>query len=334
MRSLLAAALLLAATPAWAQAPNLAEARREGKVVWYTPLAVKIAERVAKLFEQNHPGIKVEVNRSGAERLLQRLFQEAQAGIKNCDVFETADSGHVPLLKRRAMLARYAPQGADRFPAAFKDKDGMAPAWRAFAVIIQYNPKLVAKNEAPRAWKDLLDPKWKGKLVTAHPGYAGSAVTQIHTLVNLYGWEYFKQLAQNRPMLTQSIHDPFQVVAAGERAVGVNGADYYIWGQRKTGNPVEVVYPQEGVPLITIPITVLNSAPHPNAARLFMDFLFSKPVQQLMADEESAYVAHPEVTYPAEKPKLSELKVLPFDAEELERQGAEIKKRFVEIFGA
>ncbi len=333
MRSLLAAVLVLAAAPAWAQAPQVAEARKEGKVVWYTPLAVKVAERVAKSFEQQH-GVKVEVHRSGAERLLQRLLQEAQAGIKNADVFETADIGHVPLLKRRGMLSRYTPPGADRFPAAFKDKDGMATAWRAFAVVIQYNPKLVAKADAPRTWKDLLDPKWKGKLVSAHPGYAGSAVSQIYALANLYGWDYWKQLAQNKPMLVQSIHDPFQVVTSGERAVGVNGADYYIHSQRKAGNPVEVVYPEEGVPLIPIPIAVLNTAPHPNAARLFMDFVFGKAVQQLLADDESAYVAHPDVAYPAGKPKLSELKVLPIDAEELERQGGEIKKRFVELFGA
>jgi iron(III) transport system substrate-binding protein len=324
----------LAAHPVAAQPGRLEEARREGKVVWYTPLAVKAAERVAKLFEQQHAGVKIEVHRSGAERLLQRLLQEAQAGIKNCDVFETADSGHVPLLKRRGMLAPHAPPGAERFPAAFRDKDGMATAWRAFAVVIQYNPKLVDKTEAPRSWKALLDPKWKGKLVTAHPGYAGSAVTQIAALANMYGWDFWKQVAQQKPMLVQSIHDPFQVVTAGERAVGINGADYYIASQRKAGSPVEIVYPEEGVPLITIPIAVLTAAPHPGAARLFTDFLFSRPVQQFLADEEALYVPNPDVTYSKDRPKLTDLKLLIADPEELERRGEEVKRRFVELFGA
>ncbi|HEV8640540.1 MAG TPA: extracellular solute-binding protein [Methylomirabilota bacterium] len=323
------------AGPTWAQDASLDAARKEGKVVWYTVAAVKVAERVAKMFEQHHSGLKVEVHRGGGERMLQRLLQEASAGIKNCDVFETADSGHIPLLKRRGMLARYTPQGADRFPDAFKDTDGMAFAWRAFPVIVQYNPKLVAKSDAPRSWKDLLDPKWKGKLVTAHPGYSGSVLTQIYALVNLYGWDYWKQLAQQKPMIVQSVHDPYQVVTSGERAVGVNGAEYFVYTQRQKGNAVEIVYPQEGVPLITIPVTILNAAPHPNAARLFSDFLFSKPVQQLMADEEGAYVPNPDVSYPADKPRLNELKLLPpVDPDDLERRNEEIKKRFTELFGA
>ncbi|MDP3766756.1 MAG: extracellular solute-binding protein [Dehalococcoidia bacterium] len=327
-------ALLLTVVPAWAQSPHLAGAQREGKIVWYTVVASSTAQRVAKLFEAAHPGIKVEVHRSGSERVFQRLMQEAQAGIKNADVMDTADIGHIVVLKRRAMLAKYAPAGAERFPDAFRDADGMAYAWRAFPVVIPYNPKLVSAAEAPKNWKDLLDPKWRGKLVTAHPGYAGSVLTQVYALSKLYGWGYFQQLAQQKPMLVQSVHDPFQVVSSGERAVGVNAAEYFVYAQRKKGNPVAIVYPQDGVPLILVPTAVLATAPRPNAARLFTDFVFSKPVQQFLVSEEGLYVPHPEVTYPADKPKLSELKVLPVDAEDLERKNEEIKKRFVELFGA
>ena len=328
------AVALLTAAPAWAQSPHLAGAQREGKIVWYTVVASSTAQRVAKLFEEAHPGIKVEVHRSGSERVFQRLMQEAQAGIKNADVMDTADIGHIVVLKRRAMLATYSPAGAQRFPDAFRDADGMAYAWRAFPVVIPYNPKLVSAAEAPKTWKDLLDPKWRGKLVTAHPGYAGSVLTQVYALSKLYGWEFFRQLAQQKPMLVQSSHDPYQVVTSGERAVGINGAEYFIYAQRKKGNPVAIVYPRDGVPLILVPTAILATAQRPNAARLFTDFVFSKPVQQFLVSEEGLYVPHPEVTYPADKPKLSELNVLPVDAEDLERKNEEIKKRFVELFGA
>ena len=327
-------AVLFGAWASWAQESRLAEARREGKVVWYTGAALPVAERVAKLFEQAYPGIKVEVHRSGSERILQRIMQEAEAGIKNADVFNSSDAGHYVLLKKKGFLAKYTPVGAERFPPGFRDPDGISFGWRAFPIVIQYNSKLLTSGEAPKSWKDLLDPKWKGKLVTAHPGYSGSIATYVLALVNLYGWDYFKQLAQQKPLLVQSVHDPAQVVASGERVVGANGAEYFLYTQRKKGNPIGIVYPQDGAPLVVSPTAVVSFAPHPAAARTFTDFIFTKEVQQYLADSEGLYVPHHEVTYPADKPKLSDLKLLTVDPEELERRTEEIKKRFVELFGA
>ena len=153
-------------------------------------------------------------------------------------------------------------------------------------------------------------------------------------LVHLYGWDYFKQLAQNKPMLVQSAVDPSGVVASGERPVAVNGGDYSFYQVKKKGNPVEIVFPKEGVPLVVSPTAIAAYAPHPNAAKVFTDFIFSRATQQAMADSEGLYTGHPEVTYPADQPKLSELKLLQVDAEELEKRNEEIKARFVEFFGA
>ncbi len=327
-------AVALTAGVSVAQESPLADARREGRVVWYTVAALPVAERIAKLFEQAHPGITVEVHRSGSERILQRLMQEAAAGIKICDVFNSSDAGHYVLLKKRGLLARYAPPGTERFPEGFRDRDGMAFGWRAFPVVMHYNSKLLSGAETPKVWKDLLDPKWKGKLVTAHPAYSGSIVTQILALVNLYGWDYWKQLAQLKPLLVQSVFDPGQVVASGERVVGVNGAEYFLYTERKKGNPIGIVYPEDGVPLIVSRTAITGFAPHPAAARLFTDFIFTREVLQYLADAEGLYVPHPEVTYPPDKPKLSDLKLLTVDPEELERRTEEIKRRFVELFGA
>ena len=326
--------LTLLGGPAAGQDARGEAARKEGKVVWYAVGALPTMERVAKLFEQAHPGIKVEVHRSGSERILQRLMQEAAAGIKNCDVLESADAGHFVLLKKKGLLARYVPPGNDRFPPGFRDAEGMAPAWRAHLVVIPYNAKLVPAAEAPRTWKDLLDPRWKGKLVTAHPGYSGTILSQVMVLANLYGWDYWRQVAQQKPLLVQSAQDPMQVVGAGERPVGVNASEYSLYIQRRKGNPLGIAYPTDGVPLIVTPTAITSFAPRPNAARLFTDFLFTREVQQYLVEHEGLYVPHPGVTYPPDKPKLSELKLLPVDPGELDRRADEIKKRFVELFGA
>jgi len=330
----LVALLLLTATAARAQDPRLEAAKKEGKVVWYTSLALPSAEKVAKLFEAAYPGIKVEVHRSGSERILGRVMQELKASIKNVDVVHTSDAGHFVMFKDKGLLLRYTPAGVDGFPAGFKDKDGHYYGLRATVSAIAYNTKAVPAAEAPKSWKDLLDPRWKGKLVTAHPGYSGVITTHVAALVNLHGWDYFKQLAQNRLMLVQSAVDPSGVVASGERPVAVNGGDYTFYQIKKKGNPVEIVYPKEGVPLIVSPTAIMSFAPHPNASKLFTDFTFSREIQQVMADSEGLYTGHPEVKYPADKPKLTDLKLLTTDPEELEKKGEEIRKRFVEIFGA
>jgi iron(III) transport system substrate-binding protein len=325
---------LALAGPVHAQDPRLEAAKKEGKVVWYTSLALPSAEKVAKLFEAAYPGVKVEVHRTGSERILSRVMQELQAGIKNADVVHTSDAGHFVLLKNKNLLLKYTPAGVDGFPAGFKDKDGYYYGLRATVNVIAYNTKAVAAADAPKTWKDLLDPKWKGKMVTAHPGYSGVIATHVLALVNQYGWDYFKQLAQNRLMLVQSAVDPSGVVASGERAVAVDGGEYTFYQTKKKGNPLEIVYPKEGVPLVVSPTAIMSFTARPNAAKLFTDFTFSREIQQVMADSEGLYTGHPEVKYPTDKPKLSDLKLLTVDPEELEKRNEEIKKRFVEFFGA
>ncbi len=309
-------------------------AKKEGKVVWYTSLAIPSSTAIAHAFRTKYAGVDVEVHRTGSQRVLQRVMQEAGAGIKNADVIHTSDAGHFVLFKDKGMLMKYIPKGAEIFPAGFKDKDGFYFGMRATLSVIAYNPKSVAEKDAPKTWKDLLNPKWKGKMVSAHPGYSGIIMTHVLALVNLYGWEYFRELAKNGLHVVQSANDPAGVVASGERPVGANGAEYFYYKTQKQGNPIKIIYPNEGIPLVVSPVAIAKDAPHPNAAKLFSEYIFAKESQQLLADREGLYTGHPEVTYPADKPKLKDLKLLSVDADELEKKNAEIKKRFVEFFGA
>jgi len=144
--------VVLAAGGAPAEDARLPEARREGKVVWHTSLALDSAQRLATRFEQAY-AIKVEVHRSGSERILQRVMQEFAAGIKNADVVNTSDTGHYVLLKRKGLLARYTPAGAERFPAGFRDPDGFAWGWRAFVRAV-ITPNRRSPADVPAAATD------------------------------------------------------------------------------------------------------------------------------------------------------------------------------------
>src|SRR5438046_9925624 len=147
--TLVAAVLVV---PASAQDARVEAARKEGRVVWYTSLALSSSEKVAKLFEAAYPGIGVEVHRTGSQRILQRVMQELQANLKLVDVIHTSDAGHFVLLKEKKLLLKYTPAGIDGFPAAFKDKDGYHYGLRATVNVITYNSKVVPAAEAPRTW--------------------------------------------------------------------------------------------------------------------------------------------------------------------------------------
>ena len=301
---------------------------------WYTSLALPSSTAIAHYFQNKYQGIEVQVYRDGSQRVLQRFMQETSVGIKNADIVHTSDAGHFELLKDKNLLLKFTPQAVANFPDGFKDKAGFYYSMRATLSVMAHNPKIVSEKDAPKTWKDLLNPRWSGKLVTAHPGYSGIVMTHILALVNQYGWEYFRDLAKNKLHLVQSANDPAGVVASGERPVGVNGAEYFYYKTLKQGNPIKIIYPKEGVPLVVSPVAIVKDAPHPNAAKLFTEFIFAKESQQLLADKEGLYTGHPDVTYPADKPKLKDLKLLPADADELEKRNVEIKKRFVEFFGA
>ena len=114
--------------------------------------------------------------------------------------------------------------------------------------------------------------------------------------------------------------------------MAVNGAEYFLYRRMKQGDPIKIVYPKEGVPLIISPTAIAKDAPHPNAAKLFTEFIFGREAQQMLADREGVYTGHPEATYPKDKPRLKELKLLAVDPAELKKRNAEIRKGFSEIF--
>jgi iron(III) transport system substrate-binding protein len=314
--------------------PALIEAaKKEGKLSWYTSVDLPVAEKIAKAFEAAYPGVSMKVERSGAERIFQRIGQEYQSKIYNCDVVNSSDAAHLIIWKRESMLASFLPEDvAKYFPKEHWDPDGMYASWRVTLSPIAYNTSQVKAEEAPKGFMDLLAPKWSGKIVKAHPGYSGTIMTATQQLSRDLGWSYFEKLAKQKVMQVQSAADPPKKVSAGERAVMADGTEYMVNLLKARDEPIEEVYAVEGTPLVTGPSAVLARAANPNAARLFYAWSMTAEAQQLNVEVGALRSVHSLVKDRPGRKKLSDIKTLREDAAAVADQADDIKARYLKLF--
>jgi iron(III) transport system substrate-binding protein len=265
--------------------------------------------------------------------VLQRINQEYQSGIKNVDVVNSSDASHFIFWKQQKWLAAHVPPDVNRFPAQFRDPDGYYATWRATLCVMGYNTNLVDAKDAPTGYLDLLDPKWKGKLVKSHPGYSGTSLTGAYAVTKLLGWDYLEKLSKQGVQQLQSTTATPKSIASGERAVMVDGNEYNMFIEIDAKSPVKIIYPKEGTPFVTSPTAIFAEAPHPNAARVFQNFLYTAKTQQLAVDAGGTRSVHPDVKDPPGRTPLTQIKMLPDDPVGMLPQVAEIKKRYTAIFG-
>jgi iron(III) transport system substrate-binding protein len=326
--------VLSAAPPPTAITPALVEAaKKEGKVVWYTSVDLPLAEKIAKTFEEKFSGIQVRVERTGAERVFQRIAQEYASNIHAVDLANSSDAAHFIVWKNKGMLESFVPEDVARFyPAEHKDPDGAFASFRVWLCIIAYNTNLVKKEEAPKSFADLLDPKWKGKLVKAHPSYSGTIMTATYQMQRDLGWGYFEKLAKQNVMQVQSSADPPKRLALGERAVMADGNEYNIFQIAEKGGPVAPVYATEGSPLIVGPTGMFKAAPNPNAARLFTAWSFTPECQQLIIDIGGLRSMHPNTKEKAGRTPFKDIKTMKDDPAAVVKMSEEIKAHYSKLF--
>ena len=323
-----------AAPPPTAITPDLVTAAtKEGKIVWYTSVDLPLAEKIAKAFEAKYSGISVRVERTGAERLFQRLEQEYSSGIHAVDVVNSSDASQLIIWKREGILQPFVPEDVAKFyPPEHKDPDGQYASFRVGLCVMGYNTNLVKAADAPKSYADLLDPKWKGKLVKAHPGYSGTIMTATFQMARDLGWPYFEKLAKQDVMQVQSSADPPKKLELGERAVMVDGNEYNMFQFKESGKPVEIIYATEGTPLVVGPNAVFKAAPNPNAARLFQCYCFTAEAQQLIVDIGGLRSMHPQTKDKAGRRPFKDVKTMKEDAAGVEKEAEQIKAHYVKLF--
>ena len=307
---------------------DMAAAKAEGTVSWYTSTPQDTAQKIADLFTAQ-TGIKVQVFRSGGEAVMTRFLTEQDAGRVAADVVTTSDTAPFNGLARDGKLLKFTPRGAEVVPASAKSADGTWISQRLNLVVPAYRTDKV--TNPPTSWRDLADPRFKGQLVIADPGFTSIAYLVVHSLARDLGWDYWKKVAANATMIVQGHAQLATTIISGERAVAIEADFGQLYPDVQKGAPIKMVTPTEGVFLINSPMAIPAKAPHPNAAKAFLEFNLSKDVQDLFVTL-GTYSPRTDFAAPKTYPELKSLKIIAVDYDAAERENKKTKDMFSETF--
>lgn len=288
----LAAFVLSSSDGVRAQSADIEAAKREGKVVVYGSVVPQAMEDLHRGFEKKY-GIKVEYWRGDSTKVADRALTEWRAGRPGFDVVEANRGVHL-IMRDEGLFAKYIPPSSEKFPAEFKEKDGLITAWRMLPISILYNTDLVKESEVPKTLDELLLPKWKGKISMPDPSRHTTTAQFLWNLQSFKGdkWlDYVKALAKQQPHLVESLAPVTNAIIKGEAHVGIT----YIKYVKQYKGPV-------GYALMDKYLADPNylglgaKSSHPNAAKLYIEYACSAEGQKAIAGD-GEFVMYPGI-YP------------------------------------
>jgi len=325
-----------ATRPMSSQEKGLYEAaKKEGELTWYTAHSDDVtAQALGRDFEAAYPGIKVQVVRTTAQVAFQRVSQEVRAGAMQVDVLSSTDMGHYVFLKEKGLLEKYVPENASKVLDIYKgfDPDGFSHVTAAGMIGMGFNTQKVKEADTPKNWSDLLDPKWKDRIALGHPGFSGYVGTWTVSMRKLYGWGFFEKLAKNNPQVGRSINDTVTMLNSGERWIAGTAPNGTLMSSAEKGNPLAMIFPPDGTVLILSPSGIMKGVKHPNAAKLFMEYL-------LTVEASKIWVAHfnesmrPEVKPLGGAKSAADVKTIRPTVEEITSGIPEVIKQWRDTFG-
>jgi iron(III) transport system substrate-binding protein len=309
-------------------------ARSEGALTWYVAqMSGEAAEGIGKRFTQRYPGITVSVIRTTGQVAYERLQQELKNSTPNCDVFSSTDIAHYPALMKRHALMKYDAISAGELAAPYQGlgEPGYYYPTTASLQILVYQTRMVAPGDIPKRCTDLYDPKFSNHVAIAHPAFSGFFGQWVLAMRRQYGWHFFERLAANNPRIGRSGNDPISMLNAGECVVGTGPASTATVNARR-GNPIGIVYPEDGTVLCIGPSAIVASAPHPNAAKLFLEWLLSPDYAAASREWALEPVRADAEPLPGMK-RIADIRTLTVSAAEIARDLPEAIEQWRDTFG-
>jgi iron(III) transport system substrate-binding protein len=257
------------------------EARKEGEVVWYAAMASDRAGELINVFESKYPFLKVRFQPGGASRQLEQLLVEHRAKKHRADIINTRRS-FVGVMAKGGAIARYRTPLRSALREGFTDKEGLVNGIYAQPRVFLFNTRMVSRDKAPQSFDDLLDPRWKDKM-----GMDTTDYDWLASLIDFYGrskaLEFAGKLAKQQLNMRRGPTLLAQLVVAGEFPIVIDAFPEEIIQMKNAKAPADFVFSEPFVPVKTpTTVSISSGAPHPHAAALFVDFLLSKPGQDIM----------------------------------------------------
>lgn len=325
---ILLALIVFTSHPSFADIASLVpEAKKEKEILWYTTTSTPDNRVIVKKFERKYPFLKVKVLRSTGEKLRARILTEAAAGKYFYDLVAVNEM-EMGLLKSRNLLLQYHPPEAKSYPAGSKDRDGTFTGIYARNFVIGYNTGLVSQKNVPRDWPDLLRPEWKGQI-----GLDEEEFEWYGSLIDYWGREktrkFMKALSRQEPQLRRGHTLLAQLLGAGEFAIAIV-YPYQVERIKSKGAPIDWVRTSDPIVTSLSVMAISAKSPHPNAAKLFINFILSEEGQTTIRDRYRVPI-RPGITPASPKLEQSDLKIK-YVPSDMFTKVEQYSKEFKEIF--
>ena len=282
--ALLAAALLgSAALPLGAETLDeiYAKAKGEGALSIYGGGPARLYEGWVKEYEARFPGVKVTVTGGYAGGLAPAIDKQIAEGNLAVDFVTFQAVQEFIRWKRGGVLLPFKMEGFETLDPRFRDADGAYTPINVFAIAPAFNTKLVAREDAPRSALDFLKPMFRGKLITAYPNDDDATLFAFHTIVRKYGWRYMDDYMATEPKFIQGHLGVVRSVAGGESLATFDMMLHHTMVEKSEGKPIDVIFPEsDAIPIWGQLGAIFKAAPHPNAAKLYLQWYMGKEQQQ------------------------------------------------------
>jgi len=310
-------------------------ARQEGKLAIATSVTVPDFPKFLAAFTQKYPFLEITsgLYQAATGTVLARVDAELRSGAVNFDVMHIANPAAYLSYARQGLLQHYESPELAAYPSETYNR-GLWTTVRAVGVMLAYNKNILPADKAPTGWMDLLKPDFTGKKLVIQNAASGTWLTAVYVLERTLGLDYMKRLAAQGLILTSGSAQQIDMLNRGEAlvAAGIDHTVLFTEATQRAG--IVAVYPVEGVPLSASPIAILKGAPHPNAARLFVDYILSKEGQQIFVNQVTRnYSLRKDMDPNAGQKPLAEVKPLtPTDLADYEKFVATFPDHYNELF--
>jgi iron(III) transport system substrate-binding protein len=320
---------LLGAGALWA---SVGAAGAQGKLVVYSANDANLNRFAFEAFARE-TGVQVEQVEAGSGVLMRRISSERERPLGDI----VWGVSRTLLQANRDFLASYASKNRDAVPPQYRDVEDRWIGTNLHLLVILRNKSLVADDAAPKAWSDLLQPQWKGKIAFTDPANSGSAYATVMLLAQIWGgadagWDQVSRLFANTKVLNRSTL-VFQGVGNGEFPLGIS-LEYAGLQWASNGAPVEVIYPKDGTIAQAEGVAIIRGGPNPDAAKQFVDFVTRKDVRKMILRQFFRRAARQDLDLaelPGAMPRLTDLKIVDYDEEDWTARRAPMLARIQDI---